>query len=65
MLRLTAAIDGLVLSPAGGWVMSAPRNITGTRNNWGLVTHMTDINKCLYHNKVNIINFEIGLLDNL
>ncbi|RNA31905.1 hypothetical protein BpHYR1_001807 [Brachionus plicatilis] len=28
----TAAMDGFVLSPAGGWVTSAPINITGSLN---------------------------------
>lgn len=35
-LKLTAAMDGLLLSPAGGWVTSAPKNITGSRNIAGL-----------------------------
>lgn len=33
---LTAAIEGFLLSPAGGWVTSAPRNITGSLNTLGL-----------------------------
>lgn len=33
---LTAAIDGLERSPAGGWVTSAPRKITGSWNTGGL-----------------------------
>ena len=33
---LTAAMEGLDLSPAGGWVTSAPRKMTGSRNTGGL-----------------------------
>lgn len=36
--KLTAAIDGFLLSPAGGCVTSAPRNITGSLKTFGLQT---------------------------
>ena len=32
----TAAMEGLLVSPAGGWVTSAPRKMTGSRNTRGL-----------------------------
>lgn len=37
MLPTTAAMLGFLLSPAGGWVTSAPRNITGSLNTFGLI----------------------------
>ena len=33
---LTAAIDGFFKSPAGGWVTSAPKKITGSAKTFGL-----------------------------
>lgn len=36
MWQLTAAMEGLLESPAGGCVTSAPRNMTGSRNTAGL-----------------------------
>lgn len=33
----TAAIDGFLLSPAGGCVTSAPRNMTGSLNTFGRI----------------------------
>ena len=36
---LTAAMEGLVLSAAGGRVTSAPMKITGSRNTQGLHTY--------------------------
>jgi len=37
---LTEDMVGLNLSPVGGWVTSAPRNITGSRNTAGLQSHI-------------------------
>ena len=34
---LTAAMEGFLSSPAGGWVTSAPMNITGDWNTAGLM----------------------------
>lgn len=34
--RLTAAMEGFDLSPAGGWVTLAPRKMTGSRKTLGL-----------------------------
>ena len=42
MFWLTAAMDGLEASPAGGWVTSAPRKITGSRNRGGLKREKRD-----------------------
>jgi hypothetical protein len=36
VLTLTAAIEGFFPSPAGGWVTSAPRKMTGCWNTGGL-----------------------------
>lgn len=36
VLALTAAMEGFFPSPAGGWVTSAPRKITGCWNTGGL-----------------------------
>ena len=42
---LTAAIDGFVLSPAGGCVMSAPIKITGAPNTRGLEVFIRNKNQ--------------------
>ena len=33
----TAAMEGFLLSPAGGWVTSEPRKMTGSLNTFGLM----------------------------
>ena len=43
VMSLTAAMEGFFPSPAGGWVTSAPRNITGCWNTNGL-EHKSAIN---------------------
>lgn len=47
---LTAAIEGFLLSPAGGWVTSAPRNITGSLNTLGLQRGEFQLHQFYSHN---------------
>lgn len=42
-IPLTAAMDGRFSSPAAGWVTSAPRKITGSRNNGSLLKRNNEL----------------------
>lgn len=44
---LTAAMEGFFPSPAGGWVTSAPRKMTGCWNTGGLIRREGDVTKRL------------------
>ena len=52
MVKLTAAIEGLLASPAGGCVTSAPRNMTGSLNTPGLKENRGTFQTRRYHAEI-------------
>ena len=52
MVKLTAAIEGLLASPAGGCVTSAPRNMTGSLNTPGLKENRGTFQNRRYHAEI-------------
>ena len=59
----TAAIDGLLASPAGGCVTSAPKNITGSRNTAGLQDKYSLVSLNIFYRGI-VIKMEYNLYAN-